>query len=49
MQLGYKLPRYGADGDFGEETLAALTSFQKDHGVKADGKYGEETHKALIP
>ena len=48
MQLGYKLPRYGADGDFGSETLAALTAFQKDHGVKTDGKYGEETHKALM-
>jgi len=48
MQLGYKLPDYGADGDFGEETLAALIAFQNDHSVKADGKYGEETHKALM-
>ena len=48
MQLCYKLPAYSADGDFGDETLAALTAFQKDHGVTADGKYGEETHKALM-
>ena len=48
MQLGYKLPRYGADGNFGSETLAALKSFQQDHGLTVDGKYGEEAHKALM-
>ena len=48
MQLGYKLPDYGADGDFGEETLKALKAFQREHGLTADGKYGEQTHKALI-
>jgi len=48
MQLGYKLPAYGADGDFGEETLKAVKAFQREHGITADGKYGEETHKALM-
>lgn len=30
MLLGYRLPRYGADGDFGSETLKALNAFQMD-------------------
>ena len=29
MQLGYKLPLYGADGDFGAETQKAVLAFQK--------------------
>lgn len=29
LQLGEKLPKYGADGDFGRETEAAVKSFQK--------------------
>lgn len=32
LQCAYSLPRYGADGVFGEETLAALQSFQRDNG-----------------
>ena len=37
MQLGYALPEYGADGEFGDETKAAVKAFQKDHGLKVDG------------
>lgn len=37
MKLGYKLPKYGADGDFGTETQTAVKAFQKDHGLKVDG------------
>ena len=48
MQLGYALPEYGADGDFGNETETALKKLQARAGVKQDGVYGSETHKALM-
>ena len=48
MQLGYELPRYGADSDFGEETEKAVIAFQKAEGLEPDGKYGEKTHAALM-
>jgi len=48
LQLGYELPRYGADGDFGAETLAALLEFQKDEELEQDGLYGDLTHQALM-
>lgn len=47
IQKGYPLPKFGADGDFGNETLAAVKAFQKDHGLKVDGIVGPETIKAL--
>ena len=31
MELGYDLPKYGADGDFGDETDSAVRAFQEDH------------------
>ena len=37
MRLGYALPEYGADGDFGTETKDAVKAFQKDSGLKVDG------------
>ena len=48
LQLGYALPEYGADGDFGNETETALKKLQARAGVKQDGVYGSETHKALM-
>lgn len=48
MQLGYQLPRYGADSDFGDETEKAVIAFQKAEGLEPDGKYGEKTHAALM-
>lgn len=48
MQLGYELPRYGADGDYGDETVSAVTAFQRQAGLTADGIYGAQTHKALM-
>ena len=44
---GYKLPRFGADGDFGNETLEAVKQFQRDHGLTADGVVGAKTWEAL--
>lgn len=45
---GYKLPRYGADGDYGSETRTALKAFQKAKGLTADGICGTNTWKALL-
>ena len=41
------LPKYGADGDFGEETEKALKDFQKSAGLPDTGVYDEATKKAL--
>ena len=48
LQLGYSLPKYGADGAFGSETEAAVLDLQKDQEILQDGKYGSETHAALM-
>ena len=48
MQLGYALPKYGADAKFGAETEKALRAFQKEAGLTVDGKYGDKTHAALM-
>ena len=41
------LPKYGADGDFGSETEAALRAFQASEGLPVTGVYDEATRKAL--
>lgn len=43
LQLGEKLPKYGADGDFGSETEAAVKSFQKKNKLEVDGIVGPKT------
>ena len=48
LQLGYSLPKFGADGDFGAETEAAMRVFQTAEGLDVDGKYGEKSHAALM-
>lgn len=47
MALGYSLPKYGADGKWGSETLNALKKFQKDNGLTADGIVGKNTKSAF--
>jgi N-acetyl-anhydromuramyl-L-alanine amidase AmpD len=36
VALGYELPRWGADGDLGTETMDALARFLRDHGTAVD-------------
>lgn len=48
MAKKYKLPKYGADGDFGEETDIALKEFQKANNLEAHGKCDANTWAALI-
>jgi peptidoglycan hydrolase-like protein with peptidoglycan-binding domain len=37
LALGYELPKYGADGDYGSETAAAVKAFQRAHGLPVTG------------
>ena len=48
LSLGYYLPKYGTDGEFGAETEAAVRVFQADEGLEVDGKYGEKSHAVLM-
>ncbi|MCY8003301.1 peptidoglycan-binding protein [Bacillus haynesii] len=47
IAAGFSLPKYGADGSYGDETVQAVVSLQKKAGIKADGIYGPSTEKAL--
>ena len=47
LQLGYSLPKYGADGIYGTETESAVKAFQANEGLEIDGKYGDQAHVAL--
>ena len=48
LAAAQQLPRWGADGDFGAETEAALKAFQASAGLKADGVCGPLTWAALL-
>lgn len=48
LYLGYRLPKYGADSRFGDETETALRAFQKKSGASVDGVYGPETRAKLV-
>lgn len=48
MQIGYGLPKYGDDGDFGAETEEAVKEFQRVAGLEVDGKYGNLSHAELM-
>lgn len=48
LELGYDLPKYGADGQYGQETESAVRRLQAAAGIEVDGKYGEESHAALM-
>lgn len=48
MELGYKLPKYGADGEYGGETVEAVKDFQKASGLSVDGQFGPKSLAALM-
>lgn len=47
IKAGYRLPRYGADGTFGEETENAVMRFQRNFGLSVDGLVGPITLNKL--
>ena len=47
IRLGYDLGRWGADGDFGDATEAAVRAFQRNQGLSVDGIAGPKTIAAL--
>lgn len=47
LKVGEKLPKYGADSDFGAETETALKSFQQKNGLPATGIVDANTEKLL--
>lgn len=47
IQLNYDLGKWGADGDFGDQTELAVLKFQREHDCAADGEVGPETLKAI--
>ena len=44
---GYDLGKWGADGDFGSATEAAVKRFQRDWNLKQDGVVGKDTWRML--
>ncbi|SDC81101.1 N-acetylmuramoyl-L-alanine amidase [Terribacillus halophilus] len=47
ISKGFSLPKYGADGDYGDETVSAVKALQRAAGITVDGKYGPASAKAL--
>lgn len=48
MELGYSLPKDGADGKYGSETERAVTEFQLDCQLVADGIAGSITQDLVV-
>lgn len=55
VELGFKLPKFGVDGEFGSETESAVIAFQKAVGmtsggqkIEANGVFDQVTYRAMI-
>ena len=48
VTLGWSFPKYGCDGDFGEETEINVKGFQRISGLEPDGIFGPATYQALV-
>ncbi|MFV2049292.1 MULTISPECIES: peptidoglycan-binding domain-containing protein [Metabacillus] len=47
IRAGYRLPRFGADGIYGDETEKAVMRFQRDFNLAVDGLVGPNTLSKL--
>lgn len=47
IELGYSVGKYGADKNFGNDTLNAVKKFQKSKGITQDGIVGKDTAHSL--
>ena len=48
MAKGYPLPKYGCDGDFGDETFKAVKQFRVDNNLRSSGTCDEECWAKLM-
>lgn len=48
LKLGYELPRYGADGDYGNETYEAVKKYQSFNALPISGNVDNATYEALF-
>lgn len=48
IQRGYSLEPFGADGSYGNVTVAAVRLFQRDNGLNDDGICGSKTWSAVM-
>lgn len=48
ITLGYDCGKWGADGEFGSDTEAALKAFQEAKSLEVDGEYGPLSHAAML-
>lgn len=48
LELGYPLPKFGADSELGSETKNAIMRLQKDFGLKQDGVVGRQTCEVAL-
>ena len=49
VRLGYALPKWGADGKLGLETLAAIADFAEDHGLPEPETERDRPLGSLVP
>ena len=47
IRLGYDCGKWGADGDFGDATEAAVKAFQRNNNLEPDGEFGPKSLKAM--
>ena len=47
IRLGYSCGKYGADGDFGSATEAAVEHLQENNRLESDGIYGPDTARMV--
>ncbi len=47
IEQGFKLPKYGADGIFGNETRAAVMAYQQRNNLKSNGIVNQSTIRSL--